>query len=71
MARFTNFNQIISNSNSNVINIDPTTLHGPLFSEAPEKIPNSEKIKSLLGWKATKEVDDILKEVIDYFNSKK
>ena len=61
----------LSNSNSNVINIDPTTLHGPLFSEAPEKIPNSEKIKSLLGWKATKEVDDILKEVIDYFNSKK
>jgi len=61
----------ISNSNSNIIHIDPTTLHGPLFSEAPEKIPNSEKIKSLLGWKATKETDDILKEVIDYFNSKK
>jgi UDP-glucose 4-epimerase len=59
----------ISNSNSTVVNIDPTTLHGPLFSEAPETIPNSEKIKSLLGWKATKEVDDILTEVIDYFNS--
>lgn len=57
----------ISNSNSNIINIDPTTLHGPLFSEAPEKIPNSEKIKSLLGWKGTKGVDGILKEVIDYF----
>jgi len=61
----------ISNSNSNIINVDPTMLHGPLFSEAPEKIPNSEKIKSLLGWKATKEVDDILKEVIDYFISRK
>jgi nucleoside-diphosphate-sugar epimerase len=61
----------ISNSDSNIVNIDPTTLHGPLFSEAPEKIPNSEKIKSLLGWEATKETDDILKEVIDYFNSKK
>lgn len=59
----------ISNSDSNIVNIDPTTLHGPLFSEAPEKIPNSEKIKSLLGWKATKETDIILKEVIDYFNS--
>jgi UDP-glucose 4-epimerase len=61
----------ITNSKSNVINIDPTTLHGPLFSEAPEKIPNSEKIKSLLGWKATKDVDSIIKEVIEYFNSKK
>jgi len=61
----------ITNSKSDIINIDPTTLHGPLFSEAPEKIPNSEKIKSLLGWKPTKGVDSIIKEVIKYFNSKK
>lgn len=61
----------ITDSKSNITNIDPTTLHGPLFSEAPEKIPNSEKIKSLLGWKATKEVDSIIKEVIEYFNFKK
>jgi nucleoside-diphosphate-sugar epimerase len=60
----------ITNSTSNIINIDPTSLHGPLFTEAPEKIPNSEKIKTLLGWKATKEVDDIIKEVIEYFNIK-
>jgi nucleoside-diphosphate-sugar epimerase len=61
----------ITNSDSSIINIDPTILHGSLFAEAPEKIPNSEKIKSLLGWEATKETDDIIKEVIDYFNSKK
>lgn len=61
----------LSKSNSSIVNVDPTTLHGPLFSEAPEKIPNSEKIKTLLGWRATKEVDSILKEVIDYFNSRK
>lgn len=61
----------ITNSDSSIVNIDPTILHGPLFAEAPEKIPNSEKIKSLLGWKATKETDDIIKEVINYFNSKK
>lgn len=58
----------LSHSSSKIINIDPKLLHGPLFSEAPEKIPNSEKIKTLLGWKGTKEVDSILQEVIDYFN---
>lgn len=52
---------------SNISHIDPTKLHGPLFSEAPEKIPNSEKIKTLLGWQATKGVDEILKEVVEYY----
>ena len=60
----------MSQSNSPVVHIDPVSLHGPLFSEAPEKIPNSEKIKSLLGWKATKGVDEILNEVVEYFKSK-
>jgi len=60
----------ITNSKSKILNIDPITLHGPLFTEAPEKIPNSEKIKSLLGWSPTKEIDNIIEEVINYFNSK-
>jgi nucleoside-diphosphate-sugar epimerase len=60
----------ISQSNSSIVHMDPISLHGPLFSEAPEKIPNSEKIKSLLGWKATKGVDEILNEVVEYFKSK-
>ena len=60
----------MSQSNSQVIYIDPVLLHGPLFSEAPEKIPNSEKIKDLLGWKPTKGVDEILNEVVEYFKSK-
>ena len=57
----------ILKSQSNIVNIDPTTLHGSLFTEAPEKIPNSEKIKNLLGWQPTKDVDEILKEVSEYF----
>jgi nucleoside-diphosphate-sugar epimerase len=42
-------------------------LHGGIFSEAPEKIPDSEKIKNLLGWEPTKNVDEIIKEVIDFY----
>jgi nucleoside-diphosphate-sugar epimerase len=54
-------------SHSIISNIDPKLLHGPLFAEAPEKIPNSNKIKSLLGWFPTKGVDDVIKEVIEYY----
>lgn len=60
----------ITNSNSKIVHVDPKELHGPLFSEAPEKIPNSEKIKNLLGWKPTKFVDDVIKEVIEFYKTK-
>lgn len=57
-----------SNSESNISHIDPVELHGPLFSEAPEKIPNSSKIRNLLGWKPIKYVDEVVKEVVEYYN---
>lgn len=60
----------MSDSNSVISHIDPILLHGPLFSEAPEKIPNSEKIKSILGWRPSKGVDEILSEVVNYFKQK-
>jgi nucleoside-diphosphate-sugar epimerase len=60
----------ITDTSSKIVHIDPTTLHGPLFSEAPEKIPNSEKIKNLLGWKPTKGVNDIIEEVINFYKNK-
>jgi len=59
----------LTGSNSKIIHIDPIKLHGPLFSEAPEKIPNSDKIEILLGWKATKCVDDVVQEVIDFYKN--
>ncbi len=60
----------LSNSSSTICNIDPKKIHGELFSEAPEKIPNSEKIKSLLGWKPTKNVDEIIEEVVLFFTNR-
>ncbi len=53
-------------SESKIIHVDPTTLHGPLFAEAPEKIPNSSKIRSKLNWVPTKGVNEIIKEVVNY-----
>jgi len=60
----------ITGSSSKIIHVDPINLHGPLFAEAAEKIPDSSKIKSLLNWKPVKYVDDIIEEVISFYNSK-
>jgi nucleoside-diphosphate-sugar epimerase len=61
----------LSNSDSKIVNLDPVKLHGPLFSEAPEKIPNSEKIKKLLGWEPTKNVSEIIEEVVTFYKNRK
>ena len=57
----------LTNTESKIIYTDPTELHGPLFAEAPEKIPNSEKIKERLGWQPTKGVDEVIQEVVQYY----
>jgi nucleoside-diphosphate-sugar epimerase len=61
----------ISGSLSKIVHIDPRELHGQFFSEAPEKIPNSDKIKKNLGWKPTKIVDEVIDEVIEFYKNKK
>jgi nucleoside-diphosphate-sugar epimerase len=61
----------ISGSSSKIVHIDPRELHGQFFSEAPEKIPNSDKIKKNLGWKPTKIVDEVIVEVIEFYKNKK
>jgi nucleoside-diphosphate-sugar epimerase len=58
-------------STSNIVHVDPTVLHGPLFTEAPEKIPDSEKIKNRLGWNATKNTDEVIEEVVNFYKNKK
>jgi len=60
----------ITGSSSRIANVDPTDLHGPLFAEAPEKIPDSTKIEDLLKWKPTKGVDEVIQEVVDYYSQK-
>ena len=61
----------LTNSNSKITHQDPVKLHGRLFAEAPEKIPDATKIKNLLGWQPTKLVDDVIVEVVEYYKLKK
>ena len=54
---------------SKIVNIDPKTIHGDLYEEAWDKIPESTKIQEELGWKSTYTIDDIVKEVISYYEN--
>ena len=54
-------------SNSEVTFVDPKTIHGPLFEEAWDKIPDSEKIRDLLGGAPTLGVDEIIESVINFW----
>jgi len=40
----------LTNSSSEIVFVDPKELHGKDFEEAWNKIPNIDRIKSLIGW---------------------
>ena len=61
----------MTNSNSKIVSIDPVNLHGKLFAEAPEKIPDSSKIRDRLNWDPLKSADEVIKEVVDHFKETK
>ena len=56
-----------TNSKSKIVSVDPVKIHGELFAEAPEKIPDSTKIRSLLDWEPKKSADEVVLEVVNYF----
>ena len=56
-------------SDSDITFVDPKTIHGPLYEEAWDKIPNPEKIADKLGWVANHDVDYIINDVINYYSS--
>lgn len=44
--------------------VDPRTLHGPAFREAPDKLPNSDRARSL-GWSPRRSLSDIIVQAAD------
>ena len=54
---------------SDITFVDPKTIHGPLYEEAWDKIPDPEKINKRLGWVANYDVDYIIDDVINYYSS--
>jgi|TARA_R110000787_G_scaffold86030_1_gene183082 nucleoside-diphosphate-sugar epimerase len=50
--------------------VDPKTIHGPLYEEAWDKVPEPSKIKKMLNWKPKYDIDYIVDDVIEYFKNK-
>ena len=46
-----------------IIYVDPKTIHGPLFSEAVDKLPDTKKIESKLNWYPKIKIDDTINSV--------
>jgi nucleoside-diphosphate-sugar epimerase len=55
---------------SHICLVNPKDIYGPLYEEAWDKIPNSNKIKSLLGWEPKHDIDSIINDVITYWQRK-
>jgi len=60
----------LAKSNSEIIHVDPTTIYGPLYSEAWDKIPDATKIINSLKWSPAYNVDEIILDVINYWKQK-
>ena len=54
-------------SKSDITFVDPKTIHGPLYEEAWDKIPDATKIKDLLGWSPKQNISEICDDVIAYY----
>jgi UDP-glucose 4-epimerase len=57
-------------ASSTIIKVDPKELHGDLFSEVPDKLPNATKITSLLNWKPKYTIIDTITDTFDYWISR-
>ena len=57
----------VPESTSQITLVDPKTIHGPLYEEAWDKIPDATKIIETLGWKPKYNVAQIIDDVYNYY----
>jgi len=58
-----------TNSSSKITHVDPKTIHGPLYEEAWDKIPDAQKIINCFGWKPKWSKEEIIDDVIGYYKN--
>jgi len=54
-------------SDSEIIYVDPKTIHGPLYEEAWDKVPDAGKISRELGWAPTQNIEEVVGHAIEYW----
>lgn len=66
-----NIVKIKTNTESEIVHVDPKTIHGPLYEEAWDKIPDANKAKKILGWNPQFSKEQIIDDVIKFYKEKK
>lgn len=61
----------ISGSKSQIQFVDPKALFGPLFEEANDKFPDSDKASRELGWHPKYGLDDTIRDSLEYIRAER
>lgn len=61
----------ITNSDSRIVFVPYEEAYGEGFEDMVRRVPSTQLIKSLVGWEATKNLDEILIDTISYFSKRK
>jgi UDP-glucose 4-epimerase len=56
-----------TNSESVIDTVDPKEIYGPMYEEAWDKVPDSSKLRSRLGWYPKWSTDAIIADVVKYW----
>ena len=60
----------ITGSQSKLVNIPFDQAYGPGFEDMQRRVPDISKIKSVLGWTPTHNLDSIISDVADYLRAR-
>jgi nucleoside-diphosphate-sugar epimerase len=47
--------------------VDPTTIYGPLYAEAFDKVPHVGRIKAEIGWVPSRSLADLLHDTLIHY----
>ena len=54
-------------SDSEILHVNPKDLHGALYEEAWDKVPDSTKMITELGWRQDYDLEQIIDEMYEYY----
>lgn len=60
----------LTGSNSEIKCVDPKEIYGPMYEEAWDKLPDSEKLRNRTGWYPSKGINYIIEDVVGYWMEK-
>jgi UDP-glucose 4-epimerase len=59
----------LTNSNSKIVCIEQAEVFGNNFEEPRRRVPDISKIRQAIDWKPTRDVTDIILQIVSYIKS--